>query len=51
MTPFVLAHFGHWYVSLLYLGPVFVVVAVLAVSSWRDRRNPRPDDEDDAELE
>jgi hypothetical protein len=48
MSPLVLAHFGHWYVSLLYLGPVFVVVAVLGVQSWRDRRRPSGDEDDDA---
>jgi hypothetical protein len=47
MSPLVLAHFGHWYVSLLYLGPVFVVVAVLTFQSWRDRRNPDTDDDPD----
>ena len=47
MSPFVPAHVGHWYVSLLYVGPVFVVVAVLIVQSWRDRR--RPDGEEDDE--
>jgi hypothetical protein len=36
--PLVLAHFGHWYVSLLYVGPVAVIVGVLSFQSWRDRR-------------
>jgi hypothetical protein len=36
-----IAHFGHWYVSLLYLAPVFVIVIVLSVQSWRDRRQAR----------
>jgi hypothetical protein len=34
----VLAHFGHWYVSLLYVGPVAVIAGVLSVQAWRDRR-------------
>jgi NAD-dependent oxidoreductase involved in siderophore biosynthesis len=32
------AHFGHWYVSLLYLAPVFVIAGALAVQSLRERR-------------
>jgi hypothetical protein len=36
-----LAHFGHWSTSLLYLGPIGVVVAVLSVQAWRDRRRGR----------
>ncbi|MEP6954495.1 MAG: hypothetical protein ABI950_10595, partial [Solirubrobacteraceae bacterium] len=32
------AHIGHWYHSLLYLGPVAVVVVVLWVSERRERR-------------
>ena len=33
-----LAHVSHWYQSLLYLAPVAIVVGVLAVQSWRERR-------------
>ena len=36
--PVVLAHLGHWYVSLAYVAPVVVVVALLAYLSWRDKR-------------
>jgi hypothetical protein len=35
--PFVLAHIGHWWTSLLYLAPVVVVGVVLAVSERRAR--------------
>jgi hypothetical protein len=34
----VLAHAGHWAVGLIYMVPIFIVVAVLSVASWRDRR-------------
>ncbi len=37
----VLAHFGHWYVSLLYLGPVAIIAGVLMFHGWRDRRRER----------
>lgn len=33
-----IAHVGHWLVNVLYLLPLVVVVAMLAVSSLRDRR-------------
>ena len=33
-----LAHVGHWWTSILYLAPVVVVVAFLAVQSWRSKR-------------
>lgn len=33
-----IAHAGHWLVGLLYLVPLVVVVAMLTVSSLRDRR-------------
>jgi hypothetical protein len=36
MTP-ILAHFGHWWTSLLYLAPVVIVVAWLSLQAWRDR--------------
>ena len=38
MTVLPLAHAGHWLVSVLYLVPLVIVVAMLAVSSLRDRR-------------
>jgi hypothetical protein len=37
-----LAHAGHWAVSLLYVAPVFALVIFLGVQAWRDRR--RTDD-------
>lgn len=48
MSPFVLAHAGHWLVSLLYVAPVLIVVAVLALQSVRDRRRTHGDDEHEA---
>jgi hypothetical protein len=33
-----LAHFGHWYVGMLYLAPVVILVGVLMVQGRRDRR-------------
>jgi hypothetical protein len=33
-----IAHAGHWIVNALYLVPLLVVVAMLAISSLRDRR-------------
>ena len=33
-----LAHGGHWIVSLLYVLPVVLVVGALALQAWRDRR-------------
>lgn len=33
-----IAHAGHWLVNILYLVPLLVVVAMLTVSSVRDRR-------------
>ena len=38
MTALPLAHAGHWLVNVLYLVPLVIVVAMLAVSSLRDRR-------------
>jgi hypothetical protein len=43
-SPFISAHFGHWYVSILYMAPVFALVLWLCFASWRDRR--RGDDVD-----
>jgi len=39
----ILAHLGHWYVSLLYFGPVALLVGYLGVQNWRDRHRP-PDE-------
>jgi hypothetical protein len=33
-----LAHFGHWYVGMLYLAPVAILVSVLMIQGRRDRR-------------
>jgi hypothetical protein len=33
-----LAHAGHWAASLLYLAPILIVIALVAVQSVRDRR-------------
>ncbi|MDX6656524.1 MAG: hypothetical protein QOH62_1317 [Solirubrobacteraceae bacterium] len=47
MTALILpvAHFGHWYVTLLYMAPVVVLVAALSFQSWRDKRRKDRDDE------
>jgi len=37
VTP-ILAHFGHWYLQLLYIVPVVVIVALLKLAGWRERR-------------
>jgi hypothetical protein len=42
----VIAHAGHWAVSLLYGVPVYLLVAALAWQSWRDRRRGTPPDDD-----
>jgi hypothetical protein len=44
---FPIAHFGHWYVTLLYMGPVIVLVAALSIQSWRDKRRGDKDDTSD----
>ncbi len=37
-TP-ILAHFGHWYISLpTFMGPVVIIAIALKVSGWRERR-------------
>lgn len=49
-----LAHFGHWYVGLLYLAPVAILVGVLMVQNRRDRRaeeQERRSADDDAAQE
>jgi hypothetical protein len=33
-----IAHFGHWYVTLLYMAPVVVLVGALSFQSWREKR-------------
>jgi cytochrome c-type biogenesis protein CcmH/NrfF len=37
-----LAHVGHWAAQLLYLLPVFAVVAWISVQALRERRRDRP---------
>jgi hypothetical protein len=44
---FPIAHFGHWYVTLLYLGPVVILVIALSIQTWRDKRRDRRDDSSD----
>ena len=36
--PLVLAHAGHWLVSLAYVAPLIVLVGVILVGKIRDRR-------------
>jgi len=36
--PLILAHAGHWFLSLLYVAPVAIIVGVLMVQSRRDKR-------------
>ncbi|HEY2631582.1 MAG TPA: hypothetical protein VGI26_04305 [Solirubrobacteraceae bacterium] len=39
MPPPILAHLGHWYVSLpVFMGPVLLLVLALKVQTWRERR-------------
>jgi hypothetical protein len=40
----IVAHFGHWWTSLLYLAPVVIVVGWLSFQQWRDNRRERRDD-------
>ncbi len=40
-----LAHAGHWLVSVLYASPLVIVVGLLAVAAIRDRRRPDGDRE------
>lgn len=42
----VLAHFGHWYVQLIFAAPVLLLGGAMAVDSIRKRRKP-PEDEDE----
>jgi hypothetical protein len=38
VPPLITAHAGHWLLGLLYVAPVAVIVGVLWVQSWRDKR-------------
>lgn len=38
MSALPIAHAGHWITGLLYLAPLVIVVAMLAITSMRDRR-------------
>ena len=38
-APFVLAHAGHWLVSLAYIAPLLFLVGVILVGKVRDRRS------------
>ena len=42
-----IAHFGHWYVTLLYMGPVVILVAALSIQSWREKRRKNSGDSSD----
>jgi hypothetical protein len=42
-APVVLAHFGHWYLELLFVAPVLILVAGLSFQSWRENRQGRKD--------
>ena len=33
-----LAHFGHWWGSLIYASPVFVMAGALLYSNWKEKR-------------
>ena len=41
----VLAHAGHWLVSLAYLAPLLVLVAVVVIGKLQDRRAGAGDEE------
>jgi hypothetical protein len=44
-TP-MLAHLGHWYVSLpVFLGPVVVLLAFVYIGDWRQKRKEKHPDE------
>jgi cytochrome c-type biogenesis protein CcmH/NrfF len=43
----VLAHAGHWFISLLYVMPVLVVVIALAIQSRRERRRDAEEGEEE----
>ena len=41
----VLAHFGHWYVSLpVFMGPVLILFAWVYVGGWLERRKGKQRD-------
>ncbi|MBA3326746.1 MAG: hypothetical protein H0T43_00385 [Solirubrobacterales bacterium] len=44
----VIAHAGDWLVSLLYLVPIVVLLAVLGVAALRERRRQRNEGPDEA---
>jgi hypothetical protein len=46
----VLAHAGHWLVSVLYASPLVIVVGLLAVAAIRDRRRSGGDREGSPET-
>jgi hypothetical protein len=37
----VLAHFGHWYVSMVYAAPALLLGGALGISALRERRRAR----------
>jgi hypothetical protein len=41
VMPYVFAHFGHWWASILYVLPVVAIVGYLSIDSWRQRRKDR----------
>ena len=36
-----MAHFGHWWGSMIYASPVIVMAAALLWSNWREKRRSR----------
>lgn len=45
----ILAHSGHWAVSLVYFAPVVFITGGIAIVAWKDRRaERRQEQEDDA---
>lgn len=42
----VLAHFGHWYVSMIYAAPALLLGGALGLSALRERRRSRRDSAD-----
>jgi hypothetical protein len=38
LPPVVFAHFGHWYIQLLFVAPVAILVGVLSFQGWRENR-------------
>lgn len=41
----VLAHFGHWYVGMIYAAPVLILGAIIGWDMLRHRDEGREDDE------